>query len=436
MKKALVALTLLMTLCAAGCTASTQTYYEQAQLLLGRGEYAASAKLFSQLGEYRESADYALYAAGLYALKHGDDALAEANLREVAPFKSSGRYLRYLEARRMEASGAYGDAAAAYAALGSFEDCPERAQAMTEATARQQLEQIRALMEAGDYERAVGLLSALDSPEGEALLDECRSALLRQAYHAARSLYDSGDYTGALTAFEALGDAFDAVRQAEQCRRAIYAALEERRAAVTMAAAPALIEAYAALGDYRESALHRDALIERYARTVQLVQQDKPYVAFGHYAAGESGLPAPLLWRVLSVGETEATLLCASVIDAQPVAEPIRLTFSEAEQPAVLAVQHPALNDLTGLTPADMTASATAYAMAQGVRRHSNGSAWWWLSNTVGNSRHAIVWYNGRVITSGVQAAETVVGVRPLLKLSLEDCVFTQGDGSRENPYR
>ena len=102
MKKVLALLSLLMLLSAAGCTASNQTYYEQAQLYLGCGDYTAAAELFSQLGEYRDSADYALYAAGLQAIKSGQYALAQTNLMEVDPFKSSGRYLRYLEALMLE----------------------------------------------------------------------------------------------------------------------------------------------------------------------------------------------------------------------------------------------------------------------------------------------------------------------------------------------
>jgi len=170
--------------------------------------------------------------------------------------------------------------------------------------------------------------------------------------------------------------------------------------------------------------------------TVALVQQDKPCVSFGQYPVGESGMTGPLMWRVLSIKGAEAMLLCESVIDAKATSAPIELTFTEAEQAAVLSVSLPTLNDLSGLSAEDMMAVATPYAIAQGVRHHSNGNAWWWLGNSVGSSRNAIVWYNGQVIASGVHTAETVVGVRPLLKLSLEDYAFTQGDGSSEHPYQ
>ena len=70
MKKAL---TLLAVLCiamtATACVyRSNQHYYERAQLYLGSGDAEYAAELFAQLGEYGDSAEYALYAAGIAAL--------------------------------------------------------------------------------------------------------------------------------------------------------------------------------------------------------------------------------------------------------------------------------------------------------------------------------------------------------------------------------
>lgn len=438
MKKAFVAVSLLLALLSVtGCTASNQTYYEQAQLFLGGGDYTSAADLFCRLGEYRDSADYALYAAGLHAIKDGDYALAQANLTQVDPFKSSGRYLRYLEARMLEDTGRFDEAQAIYESLGSFEDSPRRVNELTAAIPERHLANAQALMDAGDHEQALELLRTLDGYGSSAqLINDCLNAISRKAYNAAKALYARGDYAEALTAFEALGETLDAAKQAERCRDAIYTELEKRYAEVTMATAAALIEDYAALDEYRDSPARVEALTARYIRTVALMQQERPFVTFGQYPAGESGMIAPLTWRVLSIKGTEAVLLCENVIDALPAASPVALTFTEAEQAAVRSVSLPTLGDLAGLTAQDMIAPASPYAMAQGVRHHSNGNAWWWLGNSVGSSRNAIVWYNGNVIASGVHTAETVVGVRPLLTLSLEDYAFTQGDGSKEHPYQ
>ena len=61
MKKIL--LLLLPALLLGGCTASNESYYEHAQLMMGYGDHAAAAELFTQLGEYRDSGEYALYCA-------------------------------------------------------------------------------------------------------------------------------------------------------------------------------------------------------------------------------------------------------------------------------------------------------------------------------------------------------------------------------------
>jgi hypothetical protein len=80
-------------------------------------------------------------------------------------------------------------------------------------------------------------------------------------------------------------------------------------------------------------------------------------------------------------------------------------------------------------------APATPYALAQGVRSHSDGRAWWWLADAHA-SRSPIVWYNGNVIDSGVDVREAAVGVRPLLKLNLENIHLTAGSGTKEDPFR
>ena len=109
---------------------------------------------FHQLGEYEDSAEYALYAAALDALQRGKIDLARANLLEIAPFKSADRYLRYLDALDAENEGELDSALDIYASLGSFEDCAERAQTLEAAIPEQAIRQGRQMMSQGDYEGA------------------------------------------------------------------------------------------------------------------------------------------------------------------------------------------------------------------------------------------------------------------------------------------
>jgi hypothetical protein len=103
--------------------------------------------------------------------------------------------------------------------------------------------------------------------------------------------------------------------------------------------------------------------------------------------------------------------------------------------PADASLTLPTPADVAALSAEELAAPATPYALAQGVRSHSDGRAWWWLADARA-SRSPIVWYNGNIIDSGVDISEAAVGVRPLLKLNLENIHFTAGAGTKEDPFR
>lgn len=439
MKKTLLLLLLTAALALTGCSASNQSYYEHAQLLLGYGDYAQAAELFTQLGEYRQSGDYALYCAALAALEQGEAAIARANFTLLGDFKSSGRYLRYIDGIEAESAGELEEALALFEALGSFEDSRARAEALREQIPAEALSRAKSLMSAGRYEQARAILAALEGwGESGELIAQCDSALLEAAYTRAEALYASGDYESALTAFESLGESLDAAQRAQDCLEAIHRALVQDCASATLTNAEELMARCEALEGYGDSAAMLAALESRFRRTLDLVENaaSRPYVILGQYPFGESGAPGDVLWRVLAVDGGEATMLCESVIDALPVATSTDLILTEAEASHVISLALPTLDDLSGLGESDLTAIATPYAIAQGVRHHSDGRAWWWVNHTARAGRNAIVWYNGTVIDTGVDSAERVVGVRPLLRLDLETVEFREGEGSRERPYR
>lgn len=437
MKKILLLLLPLMLLLS-GCSASNESYYEHAQLLLGYGDHAAAAELFTQLGEYRQSGDYALYCAALAALKAGEHDLARANFALLADFKSSERYLTYLDALDAASAGELESALALFQALGSFEDSRERAEKLRRQIPEDTLSHAQSLMNAGRYEQARSILVSLDGYGDSAeLIAQCDQALLEDAYQRAEALYASGDYAAAQAAFESLGESLDAAQRAQDCLDALWRALEQDCASATLTNAQELIDRCQAMADYGAAADMLAALEKRFRPTLELVRnaQARPWVILGQYPFGESGAPAALLWRVLEVQDNEAALLCESVIDAQPVATGTDLILSAEEAAHVISVSPPTLDDLSGLGEEELSAAATPYAIAQGVRHHSDGRAWWWLSHSARAGRSAIVWYNGTVLLSGVDSEEAVVGVRPLLRLDLETLTFTGGDGSREHPY-
>lgn len=420
---------------AGGCAASNQTYYEQAQRYLGCGDYTTAAQLFRQLGEYQDAAEYALYCEGLYALSQGDLALAQADLAEVAPFKSSERYLRYLAARSQQGSGDLTGALEGYEALGTFADSAELAAALREAIPLQQLAQCETLIRAGQYAQAQALLDTMALSEAvSALREECRQGIEKLQYDQACALYDGGRYEEALAAFEALGDSLDAPARMMLCRSAMY------RQAVsttpTFENAQQLMEDFRTLEDYLDSAEHLVALEERYGANLRLAQaaEDGPVVALGSYPIQESGAPGSLTWTVTELRGSQATLLCREVIDAVPMASATDLPIDWGGAEVSLAL--PSQADVAQEPAHALRTPATAYALAQGVRHHADGSAWWWLADIAAPGRAKIVWYNGNILMGGVDEGEAVVGVRPLARLDLERVFFDRGTGTAEDPFR
>lgn len=424
-----------------GCATSNAAYYERAQLYLGSGDFTTAAMLFSQLGEYEDAAEYALYCAGLDALARGELTLARADLEQVDPFKSSFRYLRLIDAAELEAEGDLEGALDIYASLGSFESSAAEATRLRAAIPERNLAHARALMNASRWEQALSILTEMDGygTSGD-MIRECEESIAKAAYDQADALYGKGRYDEAMAAFEALGDTLDAKARVLTCRSAMYQQLERDYARADLDTAEDLMARFAEMEDYLESPARLASLERRFRTNLTLLSAAyaQPYVAFGRYATGESGLETPLTWRVVGVEEHQVSLLCEQVVDAMTVASatdfPLETTSSEAE--GVVSVGLPALADIAALTQRELACPATPYAIAQGVRRHSDGHAWWWLADELDDGRQPIVWYNGKIISTGVDPLESTVGVRPLLVLSLEDFSLTEGSGTPEDPFR
>lgn len=328
-----ILLLLPLLLCLSGCTFSNDTYYQQAQLYLGSGDYASAASLFSQLGEYEDSADYTLYCAALEALDAGQLTVAKADMALIAPFKSSERYLQYIAALELESTGKLEEALAAYEALGSFVDSLDRAERMREAIPQRDLAHARALMGASRWEQALTILETLDGyGESNQLLDQCRREMDLAAYDQALRLYNSEQYEEALTAFESLGELLDASVRARMCRGAMYRQLEEDYANASMATARELMDRYAEMEGYLASAQRLQDLQERFAVNLQLAEATLPYAAFGE----------GLLWRVMQVQDGQALLLAQSgsvFATATDLAQP----FTPAQESAIVAFEYPRL---------------------------------------------------------------------------------------------
>ena len=424
-----------------GCAISAQERYERGQMFLGYGDYATAREIFQQLGGYADAEQYALYCAARQAMVQGNWDLAQANLRLIDPFASSGWCLQYIDAARLAEEGDLNGALEGFEALGSFLDSDARAQALRTEIPERELSRVAALVENGRYAQARSLLEALPvTPEQQALLAECDAGELELAYTQALALYDAQAWTEAIPAFDALGDYQDSAAKLVACRSNLYRAAESAAAQATLDTAAQALADFRFLEDYLDSASRAEALATRWDTNLQLrdMAADAPYVAFGSYPLGETGEPAPVLWQVAEAEGDSVTLLACQVLDAATAAEAAKLplTLTQAEAAAEPRLFLPGEDMIAALYPApeERRCAATAYALAQGARHHQDGSAWYYLAEAGEVGYQRAVWYNGQVLQ--VDANYDGVGVRPALRLSLSAYAFTQGDGSPENPFR
>ena len=429
-KLPLLALLLCMALTVTACARTDiGGYYESAQLYLGCGDYEYAAELFSQLGEYEDAADYALYATALQALRDEDYALARANLEAVNPFKSSGRYLMLLDAIDAEADGNMESALALYEKLGTFAGADEQAARLQKAIPEAAIQEGRALMNQGEYEAARALFLSLEGyGASKTLAESCTTALNKAAYQAADDLAKSGDLLAAMEAFTALGDTLGAAKRAQECLNAIHKDLDKQYAAVTLATAPALLDAYALLGGDEVAQARMAELTARYGTNLLLLTAADPLVALGSYPHAESGEEQPVLWRVIREEGSLLTLLSDQVLDASPEAAAVPVTFTEAE--AVGEVTLPAMADLAAR--AELKSTATAYALAQGAPE-DEGLAAYWLRDSLESGLHPIISASGAM---ALPEEGMTPGVRPMVVIDLEKIVFTAGSGTAEDPFR
>ena len=255
-----------------------------------------------QLGEYRDSAEYLLYADALLALEEGDVELAKANLQLIVPFKSAERYLQCIRGIELEEAGEYASALEIFRQLGTFAGCDRRAARLENEMPEREKEACRELMKKGDYEGAVAKLREMEkSTETARLIAECETALEKMAYQAACALQEEGKTKEAMEAFMALGEVQDAPAKLAECRSELYTGAVQTE--VTLQTIPQLTETYAALGDYLDSAERLAELQMRYRCSSTVCAED--WVCMGVDDAGEA-----VLWQVEAVQGSMVQVSC------------------------------------------------------------------------------------------------------------------------------
>ena len=160
------------------------------------------------------------------------------------------------------------------------------------------------LLASGDYDGAIAAFEALgDYKDSSAMLVESANA---KEYAQAEKLLASGDYDGAITAFEALGDYKDS---SDLRNESVY---EKATALLASGDYDGAIAAFEALGDYKDSSamLVESANAKEYAQAEKLLAQGQTAeaaVAFARIAEYEDAREHSFeLWDTIAARETLA----------------------------------------------------------------------------------------------------------------------------------
>ena len=237
-----------------GCADSSERAWNSGQKALAEEKYDVAITSFQKAGSFQDAERLLLYAQASQDLVSGNYENAEAGFRALGDFKDSVLMTSYCRAQAQDAAaqaafssgdangavGAAMEAYALYSALPLFRDSDTRG-----AACRDQLySKATEWMNAGQFNEAAACFEALgDWQDCAGLQTYCKAAALEsrasyveaaklfteipmvldaasraenaraQAYQAAVSLKDRGDYESAISAFSALGEYRDSLSQ-------------------------------------------------------------------------------------------------------------------------------------------------------------------------------------------------------------------------------
>ena len=237
-----------------GCADSSERAWNSGQKALAEEKYDVAITSFQKAGSFQDAERLLLYAQASQDLVSGNYENAEAGFRALGDFKDSVLMTSYCRAQAQDAAaqaafssgdangavGAAMEAYALYSALPLFRDSDTRG-----AACRDQLySKATDWMNAGRFDEAAACFEALgDWQDCAGLQTYCKAAALEsrasyveaaklfsevptvldaasraenarsQAYQAAVSLKDRGDYESAIGAFSALGEYRDSLSQ-------------------------------------------------------------------------------------------------------------------------------------------------------------------------------------------------------------------------------
>ena len=373
---------LLLSLCMAclGCEQEKKDAYDGAVLLLENGFYEQAIEVFTELGDYKDSAEkkleaqdkvygpqyavaFSLYLDKQYdaayevfitfgdyrdSQKKAEDCLAEI-YRSAMEQYDAGKYVNgqklfswlaergykdsakqadacekaikdhdYSAAAALKDAGKYEAAIQAFKAMNGYKDSAAQITACETAIKDRDYAAAVALMDAKKYEDAIKAFKAMNGyKESAAKIMTCEAAIKDRDYAAAVALMDAAKYDEALKAFKNLNGYKDSASQITACETAI----RDRDYAAAVALMDAkkyeeAIGAFSALNGYKDSAKK----IEEAKPLLLKSAKVGSVVWFGHYEQDNntSNGKEEIEWIVLDKQGTKLLLISRYALDCQP----------------------------------------------------------------------------------------------------------------------
>lgn len=198
-------------------------YYMQAKEMAGGQGYDSASKIFTCLGDYKDSVKAASYYEGHAKIEANDLKGAIESFEKVKDYEDAATLSEncstYLEAAELQAKGddaSLEQAADLFTGIESFQDAKDRALACRSVG---MFRKAKALADKKDYDGAYKILNQYPYNPYEGWQDlhtECSNQI---NYKKANKLYKDEHFYQAMLIFRTLGDFKDSAKKAEKCDR-------------------------------------------------------------------------------------------------------------------------------------------------------------------------------------------------------------------------
>ena len=308
--------------------------YRRAMTLLERGEYDEASDLFTELGDYQESARLVTecaYQKALRIAEKGKDEEAISAFEALNGYSDSEQQIelakerirskKYEKALRIAEEGKDEEAIAAFGALNGYRDSENQIEQARERIRGKRYANAEALEQEGKFAEAYDIFADddmkayKDSPARAAIVtDKAAEQKRQQDYENAATLFGAGKLEEALAIYQALGDYQDSAAKLAEVQEAIhardYSAAKAALAKNELVTAMALLES---IGDYEDSvALLREVqtgLQSRYDQALSDAFADKLQQAYQEFSElgdyQDSAKKAEIVGNLSRAGKTQ-----------------------------------------------------------------------------------------------------------------------------------